>query len=532
MVASLTVTLLAAQLAAQIDVYPQDDFETIVENAQPGDEVIFHEGAYQTTGFWGPQLMGTADQPIIIRSAEGEAVSITGVSNQNLIDISGSYYELRGFELIGGSHGVRIGTSNNAVFEDLHIHDTGDVGISCNRTDNTYNRITIRGLHIHDTAGTGECMYLGCNDGACTMADSLVEFNWCHDTTNSSQGDGIELKTGSYGVTIRHNVIHDVKYPGITMYGTQGQAPNVVEGNIVWNVVDNGIQTVGDVMVSNNIVFSVGGNGIHAKPSQGEVPSDLMVVHNTVVGAGSACFRGNDWPGGNGNWVAANAFFCAGGTAVKLVNAGGGEWMNNGVLGALDGKDPSGTFELGTVDSELLDAASWHAYPSEGSSLTDAGGMGWAETDFNCLPRDGSPDAGAYEFMGADNPGWQPAEGFKTCADGGEPGDGDGDPGDGDGDPGDGDGDGDPATSGDGDGDEPGGSGEEGSGSGSSGDEDGQTGEEAGDSDETGGTGGESAGADEDGDSGCACSQREPSGRFGGGLLALGLLGLVRRRRA
>ena len=496
--------LLSTTLAAEIHVNPGDDFETLVASAAPGDELIFHAGDYQTTGFWGVDLQGTVDQPIVIRVAEGEAVSITGIASQNTIDISGSYYTFAGFEIIGGSHGVRVGSSSHAVFEELHIHDTGDVGLSCNRPDNVYDNVEIRRVHIHHTAGTGECMYLGCNDGACTMHSSIVEFNWCHDTKNSSQGDGIELKTGSYGVTIRHNVIHDVNYPGITMYGTQGQEGNLVEGNLIWNVVDNGIQTVGDVIVRNNVVFFVGGNGIHAKPSQGEVPANLEVVHNTVVGAGAACFRGNDWPAANGNLIAGNGLFCEGGTAVKLVNAPDGTWMQNGVIGALDGLG-TGTFDLGSPDAELVDPAAWHAYPQAGSALIDAV-AGWADEDFNCLPReDGSPDAGAYEHMGRPNPGWIPEPGFKECA--GDPGDGDGDTGDGDGDTGTGDGD---TGSGDGDGD---------TGSGSESGLDGGT--------ELGESGGD-AGLDESG--GCSCSS-EPGGRGAPLALGLSLLVWIRRRR-
>ena len=37
------------------------------------------------------------------------------------------------------------------------------------------------------------------------------------------------------------------------------------------------------------------------------------------------------------------------------------------------------------------------------------------EIDFNGVPRDGAaPEIGAYEWDGANNPGWQIREGFKT----------------------------------------------------------------------------------------------------------------------
>lgn len=418
----LACAFVAALLAAQIPVHPGDDFETIVQNAQPGDEIVFHAGDYTTTGYWGVNLQGSAGAPIVVHAAPGEVVTIFGDPSQNTIDISGSHYTFAGFRIHGGSHGVRVGNSSHATFEELEIWNTADVGLSCNRPGETYEDITIRRVHIHDTAGTGECFYLGCNDAACTMFDSLVEFNWCHDTFNSSQGDGIELKTGSYNVTIRHNVIHDVQYPGITMYGTLGMPANLVEGNIVWNAGDNGIQTVGEVVVRNNVVVGSGNNGIQAKPSQGALPIGLTIVHNTVVGAGDACLRGNDWPADNGNLVAANALFCAGTSALRLVNAVPGEFVDNGVLGSVEGV-MNGTFPLGSEVDELLDPAAAHVYPKEGSSLLDAATQAWVMDDFNCLPREAGPDVGAYEFMGAQNPGWVPEPGFKSCAGG----DGEGD---------------------------------------------------------------------------------------------------------
>lgn len=490
MLASL---LAAALLAAQIPVQPGDDFEAIVANAQPGDEIIFAAGDYVTTGYWGVNLQGTAAAPIVVRAAAGETVTLVGNPSQNTIDISGSYYTFAGFRVQGGSHGVRVGNSSHASFEDLEIFATGDVGLSCNRPGETYEDITIRRVHVHDTAGTGECFYLGCNDAECTMFDSLVEFNWCHDTFNSSQGDGIELKTGSYGVTIRHNVIHDVQYPGITMYGTLGMPANLVEGNIVWNAGDNGIQTVGEVIVRNNVVVASGNNGIQAKPSQNALPINLTIVHNTVVGAGDACLRGNDWPADNGNLVAANALFCASSYALRLVNAVPGEFVDNGVLGTVEGV-MGGTFPLGAELDELVDPASAHVYPREGASLLDAASQSWVMDDFNCLPREVGPDVGAYEFMGAQNPGWVPEPGFKSCA---------------------------------------GGVGEEGDSGDSSGDSSGETSDagttsEDGGADEVGGSDETGAGAVDDA-SGCACSSGD-AGPPAAGLALLALLGLRRRR--
>jgi hypothetical protein len=293
----------------------------------------------------------------------------------------------------------------------------------------------------------------------------------------------------------------------------------------VWNAGDNGIQTVGDVEVRNNLVFNSGASGIASKPSQGEVVKDLRILHNTVIGAGDVCLRGNDYPGGGAILVANNALFCEGGTAIKLPNgAGQAVFAGNAVVGGIEGA-PGGTFDGGSVAGAFVDAANLQAYPSAASPLIDAGDAADPVTDdFNCLPRDGTPDVGAYGFSGAANPGWLVAPGFKACAGGGTDSDTDSDTGDTTGDTGD-------ATGGSDTGDESG-SGEGGAAptTGASGDD------PTGASDPTATTEVDPSGSltlDTDGggdlDDGSGCGCRGAPG--GGAALLLGLLALRRRRR-
>ncbi len=408
-----------------IDVLPTDDLKAVLDGAQPGDEVIIHAGTYGPFGFTDFQWNGTEADPIIIRANDGDAVVIMGDASQNTWNISGSYYEVRDLEFVGGSHGIRLASSAHATFENLTIHGVDDVGISCNRPGETYEDVTIRRVEIYDTGqggGPGECMYLGCNDDGCQVWDSLIEWNYCHHTSGS-QGDGIELKTGSYNTIIRHNVIHDVQYPGITMYGTvANKTRNVVEGNVVWNVVDNGIQTVGDVIVRNNIVFNVGANGIHAKPSQSENVEQATYVHNTVVNGSGVCFKTNDWDQGSGNIVVANnLFLCEGGQAINAVGGDGGASLAaNGVVGSVAGFG-SGTVDLGSVAAVVVSAAGMDLWPVETGPAVDAGEVAHAAArDFNCEDRDqpdrGDPDLGAYEWRATQNPGWMIQEAFKACA--------------------------------------------------------------------------------------------------------------------
>jgi MYXO-CTERM domain-containing protein len=417
--------------AATYEVRPGDDLFAAMEALVAGDELVVHEGVYSTqreSGSWlrSITLEGTSEAPIVVHIAEGAAVRLEGdpARSQNILNLGGSYFTFSGFEMTGGSHGLRLQTLAHATLADLHIHHTGEVGLSANTPASTYDHLTVQGLEIHHTAGHGECMYLGCNDGACTMFNSLVEFNWCHDTTNSSQGDGIELKTGSYGNLIQHNVIVDSHYPGITLYGSDGD-PNIVEGNFVINSDDAGIQTVGNAVVRNNVVINAGTYGIFSKASQGFTPSNLYIASNTVVHHSgtdqTACLRANDWTAeSTGIVVSNNALYCEGSTAMRL---NGGDAFasvtHNVVVGTVDVS--AGTSPGAGLNEDFLDPAN-HVYYPIGAALLETGlpGAVMPSADFDCLLRGDRADVGAYDGTAGAHGGWTLPDGFKWCVEEGD----------------------------------------------------------------------------------------------------------------
>ena len=118
------------------------------------------------------------------------------------------------------------------------------------------------------------------------MFDSLIEGNYVHHTNGPTveQGDGIEIKEGSYNNIIRDNVIHDTNYPCILTYSTVGNgAPNVIERNVMWNCGDHGIQSAADAIIRNNIILGSNADGIAMQPHQAGSRATLTVVHNTVL---------------------------------------------------------------------------------------------------------------------------------------------------------------------------------------------------------------------------------------------------------
>ena len=220
--------------AATTEIGPGDNLQAAVNALQPGDELVLRGGTYTLGSRFSIQLIGTVASPILIRAKDNQTpVIVYPNTYQNVINVESSeYVTVRGLEVTGGSHGIRISDSDFIIVEDCHIHHTNDVALSANVPGSSYEGLVLRRNHIHDTDHTGEGMYLGCNYDDCRMFDSLIEGNYIHHTNGPSvsQGDGIEIKEGSFNNVVRDNVIHDTNYPCILTYSTVGNGrANVIE---------------------------------------------------------------------------------------------------------------------------------------------------------------------------------------------------------------------------------------------------------------------------------------------------------------
>ncbi|KAL9650918.1 hypothetical protein ABK040_015021 [Willaertia magna] len=414
---------LSGARAKQYTATTSDELWSAMSALQSGDELVIKAGIYSTYGantYWrNIQKYGTVDQPIIVRAATGEKVVIDGDTgaSQNILNLDVKNFVLKGIEFRYGSRGLRFQGAKNVVLEDLHIHDTYDVGVAMNDVGVTYDNVTIRHVQIHGTRGTGECFYLGCNEDSCRLTNSLIEYNWCYDTC-CEQGDGIEVKRGSYNNVIRHNVIHDVHYPGIIVYGAANGIPNVVEGNLIWNSMENGIQITANAIVRNNIVLASQGNGIAIGPNQGKVVN-VTLMHNTVVGAKGACLStsATSTVSTNNNLIYANNVFnCEGGKAM---------WESGPLKqGIYEGNLLSGyalsiitnTYSAVSMsDFANITTLPYDVYPSSSSALIGKGSSKYTVAyDFNDKPRNPNRvDVGAYGYSTSKNPGFIPKPGFK-----------------------------------------------------------------------------------------------------------------------
>ena len=415
----LVASSLLAQATIAAEISPADDIEAAVAALSPGDELILQGGTYLFDENITLRANGTAEQPVVIRAKAGEQPVLTQATNQqNVVEISGSsYLIIRGLEFTGGSHGIRLINSNHVTIEDCEVHETGDVAISAN-SGGTYEGLKILRNHIHHTNGTGEGMYLGCNNDGCRIANSLIEGNYIHHTNRStvSQGDGIEIKEGSYGNIIRDNVIHDTNYPGILVYSTAGNgSPNVIERNVIWNVNDNTVQMAADTIFRNNIVL---GN-VAMQSHQSGSPSNIEFVHNTVITSGNALAVRDV----SGPVLIANNAIYAQGAAIRLISGDLGQVQLAGNVGAGGFSGASGGYVDGngiasdTVNGNYSGVPPVDPFPAPGSALINAGDASHVVADdFNGKSRSGVADVGAYGFEDSGNPGWQIAEAFKSIA--------------------------------------------------------------------------------------------------------------------
>lgn len=424
------MVLCAGALPARtIRLNPQGKWFEVLDGGglRPGDEVILAPGTYSDRRRLEMNHRGVDGNAIIIR-AKG-AILKRPDERQNSINMAGcQFLELHDLEITGGSAGIRIERqgarqSKFLLFEGLHIHHIGGVAITANHAQSTYEALIFRGNHIHHTAGHGEAFYLGGNNakGGSTsgvLFNSLVEGNYIHHLNGPriSQGDGIEIKDGSYGNVIRDNVIHDTKYPGIIVYGTDGNAKNVIEGNVIWNTGDHGIQAAADAIIRNNIIFDTGGSGIYSCDHQSAVVGNLIIMHNTVVTEGKVALR--IVPPAQGKKIrrpiiiANNALY--GRTAIQAPKAAAISMVGNAGSGRVEGVKlaPEQWQGGGNVAKDFVQGER-SFFPSPWSHLRAKAAMKNSAEDFNDSVRLGTFTAGAYRFEEKGNPGWKIGPGFK-----------------------------------------------------------------------------------------------------------------------
>ncbi|MBL8900834.1 MAG: right-handed parallel beta-helix repeat-containing protein [Planctomycetes bacterium] len=377
---------------------------TAMQALQPGDALVVGAGRWSLEARVDLGLRGSAGAPIRILVAPGARPVLTrSNASQNLVNVgdwqSARFLVLRGFELTGGSAGLRIYEAEDLWIDGCLVHDLGESGITTNSGDTA--RVYLTGNEVHSTGGSGEGFYLGANGGLYAMRDSVIARNYVHDTQlGTTQGDGIELKQGSYGNLIAENLVRHTRYPCILVYGTGGRARNRIEGNVCIGSLDVVMQVQGEAYVRNNLLID-GTYGFLSRDHQGVV-SQLEVVHNTIVNRGPGAYLRN-WGSKPGMVFANNAVYSRDTLAVEFasgslgVQCAGNVHLGN-LLGAPGGFTPGSS--LADFQGLSWTASSIDARPSGGSALLDRGAAPF-RLPFDLLgqARPAAPDAGCWERL-------------------------------------------------------------------------------------------------------------------------------------
>ncbi|HHN45897.1 MAG TPA: right-handed parallel beta-helix repeat-containing protein [Planctomycetes bacterium] len=441
---------------------PGDNLQAKLAALAEGDTLYFNEGTYN----WNNAMRFGPGYTVVPASAAGtitlkaapDAVSRPHIrcttSGENIVDMNDTrYYQFEDLEFSGGSAGFKMYNSSYVTIRNCYVHDTG--GPAINLKLNTHH-ITVEGCEIARPGGTGECFYVGSSSDEANhqVHHCLIDGNLIHGTLGTSQGDGVELKYMTYANVVRNNVIYDVGYPGIFVYGhstrTSEAELNIIEGNVIFDTSTHGMQIYGQAVARNNIIFNTGGRGIEVRRDNrpvGQVrlvnntlwncngnASDASVVLANLSDASGVVIENNCVYAGTAYALALNPFntpphvstrFYANlwrsnghGKPVFINKSGTSEysaaefrqWLtDNGYAAA----DPNSS----DADPLFVNAAAWNFYPGESSPLRDMGTANYSpSTDFDGVLRDANPDCGAYEWTSSGGPLWNIGTTFKGTA--------------------------------------------------------------------------------------------------------------------
>ncbi len=369
-----------------------------------GDRLSIAPGRYVITSKLTLDLQGTAAAPIWIVAANPRQppVITRPDARQNLINVGERapcrYLALQHLELTGGSAIIRFYDCAQVWLDRCELHHSQHGGITVN-TRNTEQMYITRN-HMHDfKSGTAEAMYLGANHGKVIMRNSVIAANHVHHCAGE-QGDGIELKQGSYNNWIVENHIHDTQYPCLITYGTNGKGINVVERNICYRSRDNTMQIQGEAIVRNNLIMAGASAGFASTDHQGKT-RNLQVLHNTIISSGRGANL-SSWNGRDNMVFANNAVYTRNGPALRFPAGSAGVTLRgNVVVGQVQGARGKFLPGRGLSDFQAVtwDAQQREAVPTAASPLQGAGDPGFAlDRDLFNQVRQGPCTAGAVAF--------------------------------------------------------------------------------------------------------------------------------------
>ena len=377
--------------------------KAVIQGLAPGQRLEIGTGVFSINSWFSIDLRGDAERPIWICAKSGAAPILTRPdAYQNAVNVGASggsrFLVLENLEITGGDTLLKLYDCANLWVNQCHIHDGNGAGITANSSDTDHLYLTHN--EIHATGGTAEGMYLGANYSTHIMSNSIIAANHIYDCYGS-QGDGIEIKQGSYGNWVVDNLVHDTHYPCIIAYGTNGEAVNIIERNILYRSGDNTMQVQGEAIVRNNLIMAGTYAGFASTDHQG-LTCNLAVVHNTIINTARATNL-SSWNHRESMVLANNAIYSRDDQSIRFPNGASGVIVTgNVVYGAVSGV--AGGYADGTGLSDFVsvtwDAANRDATPATGSALIGGADPSHAvAVDIHGDERITELDSGAYDHQ-------------------------------------------------------------------------------------------------------------------------------------
>ena len=236
--AALAYVLPLTASAETIEVTPTDDY-SVIESAQPGDEVVIAPGTYQYRVNF--ETSGTESEPIRIRAQDPSNPPVWNLSGQAIRDWPGSYGggdNGRGCWQVRGDHYI----ISDIVFEECRDH--GGAGL--------------RAVNVQDLR-VSNCVFSNSTNGLTGVADPFViEFSeFVGNGRPYEDGDNPAHHLYIFGgsVELRYNVFHDAE-AGQNFHVRARDA--IIEYN--WFATPGSY--MGDVMSCEHFCGGTGHNGI------------------------------------------------------------------------------------------------------------------------------------------------------------------------------------------------------------------------------------------------------------------------------